>query len=89
MPMPDPDREWDEIMSYQNGTEDDFKDSSPTMEMPKTPKELESFIKEYLSQHASLSVLCDQDGDGHLKVRVGLWLDKEEIADASDATMLP
>ena len=52
-------------------------------------KELENAIKEYLTQHASLSVLCDQDGDGHLKVRVGLWLDNEEIADASDATMLP
>ena len=52
-------------------------------------EELEITIREYLTQHASLSVMCDQDGDGHLNVRVGLWLDNEEIAHASDATMLP
>lgn len=52
-------------------------------------EELETAIKEYLTQHASLSILCDQDGDGHLNVRVGLLLDNDEIAYASDATMLP
>lgn len=52
-------------------------------------EELENAIKEYLTQHASLSVMCDQEGDGHLKVRVGLWLDKDEIADASDTIILP
>ena len=47
-------------------------------------EELENAIREYLKQHASLSIMCDQEGDGHLKVRVGLWLDNEEIANASD-----
>ena len=52
-------------------------------------KELENAIKEYLMQHASLSVICDPEGDGQVKVRVGLWLDNEEIADASDSIILP
>jgi hypothetical protein len=52
-------------------------------------EELENTIKEYLRQHASLSVMCDPEGDGHMKVRVGLWLDKDEIADASDSIILP
>ena len=51
-------------------------------------EELENAIKEYLTQHASLSVICYPEGDGHVKVRVGLWLDKEEIADASDSIIL-
>lgn len=51
-------------------------------------KELENAIKEYLKQHASLSVTCDPEGDGYMKVRVGLWLDNEEIADASDSIIV-
>ena len=47
-------------------------------------EELENAIREYLKQHASLSVLCVPEGDGYTKVRVGLWLDNEEIANASD-----
>ena len=50
--------------------------------------ELENAIREYLTQHASLSVMCDSEGDGHVKVRVGLWLDNEEISDASDSIIL-
>ena len=52
-------------------------------------EELENTIKEYLTQHASLSVTCDPEGDGHLKVRVGLLLDEDEITDASDTIILP
>ena len=51
-------------------------------------EELENIIKEYLTQHASLSVMCGQEGDGHVNVRVGLLLDNEEIADASDSILL-
>lgn len=47
-------------------------------------EELENAIREYLKQHASLNVLCDSEEGGYMKVRVGLWLDNEEIADASD-----
>ena len=47
-------------------------------------KELENAIREYLKQHASLSVLCYPEEGGYTKVRVGLWLDNEEIANASD-----
>ena len=52
-------------------------------------EELETAIGEYLAQHARLSVTCDPEGDGHVKVRVGLLLDNEEIADASDTIILP
>ena len=52
-------------------------------------EELENAIKEYLTQHASLSVTCDPEGDGHVKVRVGLLLDNMEIADSSDTIILP
>ena len=51
-------------------------------------EELENAIKEYLKQHASLSVTCDPEGGGYTKVRVCLWLDKEKIADASDSIIL-
>ena len=52
-------------------------------------EELENAIKEYLTQHASLCVTCDPEGDGHLEVRVALLLDNKEIADASDTIILP
>ena len=51
-------------------------------------EELENAIKEYLTQHASLSVMCDPEGGGYMRVRVGLLLDNEEIADDSDSILL-
>ena len=51
-------------------------------------EELENAIREYLKQHASLSVLCDPEGGGEWDVRVGLWLDNEEIADSSDTIIV-
>lgn len=52
-------------------------------------EELENAIKEYLTQHVRLSVMCVPEGDGHMKVSVGLWLDNEEIANSSDTIILP
>jgi len=51
-------------------------------------EKLENAIKEYLTQHARLSVMCDPEGDGYMKVSVGLWLDNEEIANSSDTIIL-
>jgi hypothetical protein len=51
-------------------------------------EELENAIREYLTQHASLSLACDPEGDGYMKVSVGLYLDGEEIAGASDTILL-
>lgn len=62
------------------------KDLRKETEMNK--KELENIIKEYLKQHASLSVMCDPEGGGEWNVRVGLWLDNEKIADSSDTIIV-
>ncbi len=56
--------------------------------MPTTKEELENAIKEYLTQHASLCVMCDPEGGGYVRVRVSLLLDNKEIADASDSIIL-
>lgn len=52
-------------------------------------EKLENAIKEYLTKHVRLSVICDPEGDGHVKVSVGLWLDNDEIANSSDIIILP
>lgn len=51
-------------------------------------EELKNAIGEYLTQHISLSLACDPEGDGYLKVSVGLYLDGKEIACANDSMLL-
>ena len=52
-------------------------------------EELENIIKEYLTNHTSLNVMCDPDGDGCMRVHVSMWLDNQKIADASDTITFP
>lgn len=51
-------------------------------------EELENAIKEYLMHHASLSIMCNQEGDCSMKVCVSLWLDDQKITDASNTIFL-
>lgn len=47
-------------------------------------EEFENAIREYLMNHVGFNVMCEPDGDGRLRVHISMWLDNQNIADASD-----